>query len=87
LLEAKRLLAFAGNAATGARRIAAGESGLVNLGFTAGSSYRFLPKLLAHANANLKNLEIVLHEMMSRDQVSALKDQTIEPSLRALGRR
>jgi DNA-binding transcriptional LysR family regulator len=81
LEEARRLLAFAGNAAQAAKRIAKGESGLINLGFTAGSSYSFLPKLLAHTNTSLKKVDIVLHEKLTRDQVAALLDHTIDVSL------
>jgi DNA-binding transcriptional LysR family regulator len=78
LKEARRLLALAENAASSAQRIARGESGLVKLGFTGGSSYSFLPKLLAHASAVLKNIDLVLHEMMTRDQIEALQSHAID---------
>jgi DNA-binding transcriptional LysR family regulator len=79
--EARRLLALAENAASSAQRIARGEAGLLNLGFTAGSSYAFLPKLVAHTNSFVKNTEIVLHEMMTRDQIEALHGNTIDVSV------
>ena len=81
LQEARRLLALAGNAASSAQRIARGESGLLKLGFTGGSSYSFLPKMLAHTNAVLKNIDIVLHEMMTRNQIEALHAHAIDISL------
>jgi DNA-binding transcriptional LysR family regulator len=81
LKEARRLLAHAGNAASSAQRISRGESGLLNLGFTAGSSYSFLPKLLAHTNSYLKNIDIVLHEMVTRDQIEALHAHAIDVSV------
>jgi DNA-binding transcriptional LysR family regulator len=81
LKEARRLLDFAANAASSAQRIARGESGLLNLGFTAGSSYSFLPKLLAHTNTYLKNIDIVLHEIMTRDQIDALHAHAIDISV------
>ena len=79
--EARRLLALAENAASSAQRIARGEAGLLNLGFTAGSSYAFLPKLVAHTNSSVKNTDIVLHEMMTRDQIEALHGHTIDVSI------
>ena len=79
--EARRLLALAENAATSAQRVARGEAGLLNLGFTAGSSYAFLPKLVAHTNSSVKNTDIVLHEMMTRDQIEALHGHTIDVSV------
>jgi DNA-binding transcriptional LysR family regulator len=81
LQEARRLLALAANAASSAQQIARGESGLINLGFTAGSSYSFLPKLLAHAKTQLKKVDIVLHEMLTRDQIEALQANAIDISV------
>ncbi len=81
LLEARQLLAHAENAASSAKRIARGESGRLNLGFTAGSSYNFLPKLLACANTHLKNIDIVLQEMLTRDQIEALHSHAIDVSV------
>jgi len=78
LPEARRLLALADNAASSAQRIARGESGFLNLGFTAGSSYRFLPKLLAPTKAYLRDIDIVLHEIMTRDQIESLRTQAID---------
>jgi len=69
LREARRLVALAGNAAAAAQRVARGEAGLLHLGFTAGSSYSFLPKILARINTSLKEVDIVLHEMVTRQQV------------------
>jgi len=78
LQETRRLLALAGNAASSAQRIARGESGLLSLGFTAGSSYSFLPRLLAYTNTYMKGTDIVLHEMLTRDQNEALQAHTID---------
>ena len=81
LKEARQLLALAENAASSAQRIAAGQSGLLNLGFTGGSSYSFLPRMLASTNASLNNIDIVLHEMMTRNLVEALHAHAIDISL------
>ena len=78
LKEARRLLALADNAASSAQRVARGESGLIKLGFTGGSSYSFLPKLLAQTGTIIKSIDIVLHEMMTRDQIDALQSHAID---------
>ncbi len=78
LREAQKLVALAGNAAEAAQRVARGESGLLHLGFTAGSSYSFLPKMLARTNTALKNVDIVLHEMVTRQQIEALDAHAID---------
>jgi DNA-binding transcriptional LysR family regulator len=81
LPEARRILALAANAASAAQRTARGDAGLINLGFTAGSSYSFLPRLVAHTKLSLKHIDIVLHEMLTRDQIEALHGHTIDVSV------
>jgi len=79
--EARRLLALAKNAASAAQRISRGEAGVLKLGFTAGSSYKFLPSLLAHIRDSVKNIDIVLHEMKTRSQIEALNGHKIDISV------
>jgi DNA-binding transcriptional LysR family regulator len=86
LREARRLVALAGNAAAAAQRVARGEAGLLHLGFTAGSSYSFLPKMLARINTSLKEVDIVLHEMVTRQQVEALHAHVIDAGLMRMPR-
>jgi DNA-binding transcriptional LysR family regulator len=81
LPEARRILALAANAASAAQRTARGDAGLINLGFTAGSSYSFLPRLVAHTKLSLEHIDIVLHEMLTRDQIEALHGHTIDVSV------
>ena len=81
LPEARRILALAANAASAAQRTARGDAGLINLGFTAGSSYSFLPRLIAHTNSSLKHIDVVLHEMLTRDQIEALHGHTVDVSV------
>jgi DNA-binding transcriptional LysR family regulator len=78
LLEARRLLRLAENAELIARRVARGESGLVTLGFTAASSYTFLPRLVAFAKAGLPGIDLVLREMVSHEQLEALLSGRID---------
>jgi DNA-binding transcriptional LysR family regulator len=81
LQEAKRLLNFANNAAHTAQRIAKGESGLLHLGLTAGSSYSTLPKILNMVNSHLRGIELVFHEMVTAQQIEALHAHAIDVSL------
>jgi DNA-binding transcriptional LysR family regulator len=81
LQEARKLLEIAKNAAQTAQRIAHGESGVLELGFTAVSGYSFLPELLKKVNAGLKGIEIVLHEMVTSRPVNALQEHEIDAGL------
>jgi DNA-binding transcriptional LysR family regulator len=78
LPEARRILALTESAAIAARRIAKGESGLIRMGFTASSSYAFLPRLLALANSSLKGFGVVLNEMVTMQQMEALHTNRID---------
>jgi DNA-binding transcriptional LysR family regulator len=78
LPEARRILALTESAAIAARRIAKGESGLIRMGFTASSSYSFLPRLLTLANTSLKGFGVVLNEMVTMQQMEALHANRID---------
>ncbi len=78
LPEARRILALTESAAMTARRIAKGESGLIRMGFTASSSYDFLPRLLTLANSSLKGFGVVLNEMVTMQQMEALHADRID---------
>jgi|HubBroStandDraft_6_1064221.scaffolds.fasta_scaffold82303_1 DNA-binding transcriptional LysR family regulator len=81
LQEARRMLALAENAAYQAQRISRGESGLLRLGFTAGSSYSFLPKLLAQLDLSLADVDVELREMVTLQQLDALRGSVIDIGL------
>jgi len=76
--EARHLLAQAENAVAVARRHSQGQAGVLKMGFTAGSSYRHLPRLLTRAGSALKDVEIVLEEMVTVQQIEALKSNQID---------
>jgi DNA-binding transcriptional LysR family regulator len=78
LPDARRILALTESAVSAAQRISKGESGLIRIGFTAGSSYSFLPRLLAQAKAELKDVGMVLNEMVTMQQMEALRDKRID---------
>lgn len=79
--EARQLLAQAENAVSLARRYSQGQAGVLKMGFTAGSSYRHLPRMLARAGAELKDVEIVLEEMVTVQQMEALRSNQIDLGL------
>jgi DNA-binding transcriptional LysR family regulator len=81
LPEAARILGLVESATAATRRTAEGRAGMVRLGFTAGSSYEFLPRMLARAAVSLKDVEILLTEMVSKQQVEALRARTIDVGL------
>jgi len=79
--EARQILSLAENAVSVARRHSQGQAGRLRMGFTAGSSYRHLPRLLAYSSRELKELEIVLEEMVTVQQVEALQANQIDLAL------
>ena len=81
LADARRILALCESAAIAAQRIDRGEAGLVKLGFTAASSYAFLPKLLACVSSELKDVEVVLSEMVTIRQIEALAENRLDLGL------
>jgi DNA-binding transcriptional LysR family regulator len=88
LPEARRMLSLAENSAYLAQRVARGESGLLRLGFTAGSSYSFLPKLLAQLRVSLADVDVELHEMVTKQQLDGLRDLVVDIGLlRTFGQR
>jgi DNA-binding transcriptional LysR family regulator len=72
LPEARQMLRLAEGAAVSVRRVAQGAAGSITLGFTAGSSYGFLPRLVALATAEMGDVDLVLREMISARQMEAL---------------
>lgn len=76
--EAERLLAIAEKARLIARRVAQGETGTVSLAFTAASSYAFLPRLVALAKSRLPEVDLVLREMVTIEQIEALQSGRVD---------
>lgn len=81
LVEARRLLQQADHAAMSVRQVSAGEAGSVTIGFTAASAYATLGRLLEVARAALPDVGIVLREMVTRDQVRALAEGSLDLGL------
>lgn len=81
LADARRILVLVDNAASAAQRISKGEAGLVKLGFTAASSYSFLPRLLAYVKSELKDVQVELSEMVTLQQMEALREGRLDLGL------
>lgn len=81
LPEARRLLHLAEGAALAARQVASGEAGVIALGFTAGSSYAFLPRLAALVAQEMPGVDLVLREMVTSDQMEALAASRLDAGL------
>lgn len=78
LREAKRLLALTSLAAETARRTSLGLAGAVHVGFTSAVGQTVLPSLLRRAATELEGVDLVLHEMVTADQLAALRDGTLD---------
>jgi DNA-binding transcriptional LysR family regulator len=81
LPEARRLLRLAESAALSARRIARGKAGSVAIGFTTGSSYSFVPRLVTLAKTEMPDVDLVLKEMRTVEQMEALASNRIDLGL------
>jgi len=78
LPEAQYLLAVSQSAASVARRAATGEAGTVSLGYVAGASFSFMPRVVAAATAQLPGLDIVLRDMSTAEQFEALRSGRLD---------
>jgi DNA-binding transcriptional LysR family regulator len=81
LADARRILVLMDNAASAAQRISKGDAGLIKLGFTAASSYSFLPRLLACVKSDLKDIQVELSEMVTLQQMDALREGRLDLGL------
>ncbi len=81
LPEAKRILKLAASASSTAKRIAAGKTGGIKIGFTAGGAYSFLPQLVTAMRRRVPEVDLSLKEMVSVDQIEALGSGEIDVGL------
>lgn len=78
LTEGRRLLQNAEDAALAARRAGRGALGQIAIGFTPGCSYDFLPRLISALRTHYPDVELILEEMVTRDQLSALASSRLD---------
>ncbi|WP_296526086.1 LysR family transcriptional regulator [Rhodoplanes sp.] len=76
--SALRILHEASEAVREAQRIARGDAGALTIGFTAASSYVFLPRLVALAREKLPGLALTLRELTTPEQLEALESGHID---------
>ncbi|QIX28085.1 LysR family transcriptional regulator [Nocardioides sp. JQ2195] len=82
LERTRAVLAAVDQAGVEAGRVAAGEVGRVSIGFIGSATYSLLPKLARHLRATLPDVECeVKGEMLTPEQVHALRDGTIDVAL------
>ncbi len=81
LVEARRLLSLADSAPELARRVSSGSRGVVRIGFTAASTYGTLGRLLNELERGLPDIDLDLHEMVTREQVAALLNEEVDLGL------
>lgn len=81
LQDARRLLQEAESAALSVRRVSGGEAGIVRVGFTATSAHEMLGGLLRTARDRLPHVDVVLRELVSRDQLELLSAGTLDLGL------
>ena len=79
--QPRQILRLSESAALSAKRVARGEAGLVTLGFTSGSSYTFLPKLVTLTMAEMPDVDLVLREMNTATQMDALAAGRLDAGL------
>ncbi|MGY0021806.1 LysR substrate-binding domain-containing protein [Streptomyces sp. cg35] len=78
LNEARTILRQTEAATLAAQQVSAGEAGAIAVGFTAASAYSSLGTLLDVARSVMPGTEIVLREKVTRDQLEAIADGSLD---------
>lgn len=81
LPEARRIVHMSDNALVTARAAAEGQQGMVTIGFTAASLYRFVPSLIARLTEQLPAVQLLLKESVSGDLVDGLQASGLDFAL------
>ncbi|MFF4506683.1 LysR substrate-binding domain-containing protein [Streptomyces sp. NPDC001401] len=81
LVEARGILRHSEHAALAVRQVSTGEAGSVTVGSTAAGAHSTLGTLLSTAREAIPRAEIVLREMVTRDQLAALANNTLDLGL------
>ncbi|MFF0945457.1 LysR family transcriptional regulator [Kocuria sp. CPCC 205300] len=81
LAEARKLVVAAERAPETARRIAAGRTGTLRVGFTAASGFSLLGPLLREIDAVLPDVDVDLQELVTSQQVQALLEGELDLGL------
>ena len=81
LPEAESLLQRAQIAALAARRVARGDAGAVAIGFVGGASYALLPRIVNAARVQLPDVDLILKEMNTFEELEALASRRIDAGI------
>ena len=81
LVDARRIVRMAEQSTALAQQVARGELGSLSLGFTAASGYSYLPRLLERIRSGLPSIDLQLTEMVTPDQLDALRSGAIDIGL------
>jgi DNA-binding transcriptional LysR family regulator len=81
LAQARHILAYVEQAQEMARRAHCGEQGQLVLGFTGSASHEVLPVILRAYREKVPQVEVVLREMNTNEQVNALLAQELHVGL------
>jgi DNA-binding transcriptional LysR family regulator len=81
LVDARSILRAAEEAMATARRVAHGEGGVITLGFIPATSYSLLPRLVSFLAAEMPQVQFVLKEMVTANQVEALGNAGIDAGI------
>jgi len=79
--QAVRILRLADEAATTARRVAAGARGSLAIGFTAAFGYGLLPEMVRRLHQHVPEVALTLKEMVTNEQVAALESGQLDVGL------
>ncbi|RVU27866.1 LysR family transcriptional regulator [Streptomyces antnestii] len=78
LNEARHILRQSEHAALAVRQVSTGEAGAIAIGFTAAGAYSALGTLLDAARSAMPGVEVVLREMVTRDQLEAITEGSLD---------
>jgi DNA-binding transcriptional LysR family regulator len=81
LEEVRHNLRSLQEAVLAARRVAKGETGWLGVGFVGSATYELLPRILRTFRAEYPGVELVLRELVSSKQATALRDGRIHIGL------
>jgi len=76
--DAVEILRMSKQAALTARSTATGDRGRVTVGYTAVAGYALIPRMLVTAHEALPEVEILLEEMVSSEQLRALAEERLD---------
>ncbi len=81
LPEARRIVRLSESAASWTRRVWRGEAGTLRIGFTAASGYSRIPDVVSAIRQDMPDLDIVLREMVTTQQMDSLLNGVLDIGL------